>query len=280
MNADLNHQAAAGHRPAVPLLPETERLVVVKHDRFAAFAVLAQAYAGDPSVRLVWDRRRRDRRRNAVATDVADRRHGDRRATQALALNDYLVFTREQLRESGMLAFVRDPVDLATSLCRQTAGDDIRREIDAAAQSDLPILISGGDRISRRSLARRLHDRSERRDRPFGAIDRRTFLELCDDWIARRRPELGGLAGGTAFLEDVAHWTLDEQAQIADSLERLARARSECATSMQHAPLRIVSASSCCLIDLVRERRFRADLFYRLNMVHLVLPSGMVKPMS
>ncbi|HMF98911.1 MAG TPA: sigma 54-interacting transcriptional regulator [Vicinamibacterales bacterium] len=280
MNADADRESIAGHRPA-PLPPlETERLVVVRRDQFAAFAVLAQAYAGEPGVRLVWDRRRRERRGTTIASDAVERRQRDRRASPALALNDYLVFTRELLREPGALAFVQEPTDLLASRCRQTAGEDIRREIDAAAQSDLPVLISGGDRISRRSLARRLHDRSGRCDHQFRIIDRPAFTDLCDEWISGHRPGLGGLAGGTVLVEEIAHWTLEEQAQVADRLERLARARNRDAVSIQHTPLRIVSGSSCCLIDLVHERRFRADLFYRLNMVHLVLPSGLVKPMS
>src|SRR5262245_38846498 len=280
MNAHTDRQSDATRRlPPLPL-SDVARLIVVRRDRFAAFAVLAQAYAGEPGVRLVWDRRRRERRGSAAAMDVADRRRRDRRASAALTLNDYLVFTRERLMEPGALAFVHQPTDLAASLCRQTAGDDIRREIDAAAQSDLPILISGGDRISRRSLARRLHDRSERADRPFREIDRPTFIELCDYWISGRRPELGGLAGGTVLVEEIANWTLEEQGHVADRLDRLARARNRDTAAMHHAPLRMVSGSSCCLIDLVRARRFRADLFYRLNMVHLVLPTGLVKSMS
>jgi hypothetical protein len=280
MSAQADRQDGPGHRPAPPPTLDTARLVVVRRERFAAFAVLAQAYAGEPDVRLVWDRRRRERRGGTAAADVSDRRQRDRRASPGLAMNDYLVFTREQLREPGGLAFVHEPTDLADAACRPTAGDDIRLEIDATAQSELPILITGGDTISRRSLARRLHDRSGRCDRPFRVIDRVTFIDLCDRWISGRGPELDGLAGGTVFIEEVAHWTLDEQAQFSDRLERFARARSASVVSMQQTPLRIVSGSACCLIDLVDERLFRADLFYRLNMVHLVLPSGIVRSMS
>jgi transcriptional regulator of acetoin/glycerol metabolism len=277
MSTQTDRQGDAGHRPPPPPRVETERLVVVRRDRFAAFAVLAQAYAGQPGVRLVWDRRRRDRRASAATPNVGDRRQRDRRSAAALAVNDYLVFTREQLREPGRLAFVHH-LDMADTACRPTAGDDIRREIDAAAQSELPILITGGDTISRRSLARRLHDRSARSDRQFRVIDRQTFLALSDDWMSGRRIDLGGLAGGTVFVEEVAHWTLAEQVQFSDRLEQLARVRSTTAPSPA-APMRILSGSACCLIDLVNDRHFRAELFYRLNMVHLVLPSGMVRAM-
>jgi transcriptional regulator with PAS, ATPase and Fis domain len=280
MSAHTDRHDGAGHRATPPLPLESERLIVVRRDHFAAFAVLAQAYAGEPGVRLIWDRRRGERRGIAVAADVVDRRTRDRRVNPALALNDYLVFTRERRREPVAPAFVHQPADFPGIAGPRTASDDIRREIDATAQSELPILITGGDTFSRRSLARRLHARSGRRDRQFRVIDRVTFVDLCDDWIGGRRRELGGLAGGTVFIEEVAHWTLDEQAQFADRLERLARARGASVASMLHTPLRIVTGSACCLIDLVDERLFRADLFYRLNMVHLVLPSGIAGVMS
>jgi transcriptional regulator of acetoin/glycerol metabolism len=256
---------------------DTERLVVVRRDHFAAFAVLAQAYAGEPGVRVVWDRRRRERRGTASAIGAGDRRQRDRRASAALAENDYVVFTREQLREPGAMAFVRH-CEVADAARHPTVGDDVRREFIAAAESELPVLISGGDAISRRSLARRMHDRSGRAARGFLVIDREMFVDWCDNWIRGGR-DLEGLAGGTAFIEEVAHWTLEEQAQFSDRLERLARARGTSPT-LQRAPLRIVSGSASCLIDLVHARRFGADLFYRLNMVHLVLPSGIVKAMA
>jgi transcriptional regulator of acetoin/glycerol metabolism len=278
MSAHADHPGA-GSRPASPRLVDTERLVVVRRDRFEAFAVLAQAYAGEPGVRLVWDRRRRERRGSAAAADVGDRRQRDRRASPALAMNDYLVFSREQPREPGALTFVHQAADRFETSAPST-GDNIRREIDVAAESELPVLISGGDTISRRSLARRLHDRSGRAERPFRVIDRHTFIGLCDQWIDDPRADLGGLAGGTVFIEEVAHWTLDDQAQCSARLERIARARHVNGASVQPAPLRIVSGSACCLIDLVHDHQFCADLFYRLNMVHLMLPPGIVRPMA
>ncbi|HKB10346.1 MAG TPA: sigma 54-interacting transcriptional regulator [Vicinamibacterales bacterium] len=280
MIEDADRRGDAGHNPASSPPADSERLVVVRRDRFDAFAVLAQAYAGERGVRLVWDRRRRERRRSVAArTDGIERRQRDRRSTPALDANDYLVFTRERLRQPGGLAFVHRAGTDAVAACRQTPGNDIRREIDAAAQSDLPVLISGGDAISRRSLARRVHERSGRANRPFRAIDRAAFVALCDEWIADRNVDPVGIGGGTVFLDEVAHWTVEEQTHFSERLERLAGARLQ-AASTRGAPIRIVSASAGCLIDLVQQRRFDANLFYRLNMIHLVLPSGVAKTMA
>jgi transcriptional regulator of acetoin/glycerol metabolism len=278
MSAHAEGYRDAGLRPAsAPAQPE--RLVVVRRDRFEAFAVLAQAYAGEPGVRLVWDRRRHERRGSAAAARTGDRRQRDRRAAAALAVNDYLVFTRERLREPGAMAFVHQ-TELTAAAIRPLAAESIRREIDAAAESDLPVLVSGGDSISRRALARRLHDRSGRADQRFRTIDDRTFIELCEQWINGRDADLGGLAGGTVMLEEVAHWTLEQQARFACCLDRVTRARNAGGGPVRTAPVRLITASACSLLDMVEEERFRDDLFYRLNMVHLVLPSGIARAMA
>lgn len=278
MSAQAEGYRDAGFRPASPSL-HPERLLVVRRDRFEAFAVLAQAYAGEPGVRLVWDRRRRERRGSAAPARTRDRRQRDRRATAALAVNDYLVFTRERLREPGGMAFVHH-TELAPAAIRPLAAESVRVEIDAAAESELPVLVTGGDSISRRALARRLHDRSGRAHLRFRPIDHPTFIELCERWISSRDADLGGLAGGTVMLEEVAHWTLEEQARFACCLERVARARHVGAGAVRAAPLRLITASACPLLRLVEEERFRDDLFYRLNMVHLVLPSGIASVMA
>jgi len=278
MSAHAEAYRDAGLRPAsAPAQPE--RLVVVRRDRFEAFAVLAQAYAGEPGVRLVWDRRRHERRGSAAAARTGDRRERDRRAAAALAVNDYLVFTRERLREPGAMAFVHE-TELTAAALRPLAAESIRREIDAAAESDLPVLVSGGDSISRRALARRLHDRSGRADQRFRTIDDRTFIALSEQWITGRDADLGGLAGGTVMLEEVAHWTLEQQARFACCLERVTRARNAGGGPVRPAPVRLITASACSLLELVQEERFRDDLFYRLNMVHLVLPSGIARAMA
>jgi transcriptional regulator of acetoin/glycerol metabolism len=278
MSAHAEGYRDAGLSPA-SLSSQPERLVVVRRDRFEAFAVLAQAYAGEPGVRLVWDRRRRERRGGGTATTSGDRRQRDRRATAALAVNEYLVFTRERLREPGAMAFVHQS-ELTAAAVRPIAAETIRREIDAAAESELPVLVTGGDSISRRALACRLHDRSGRADQRFRAIDHRIFINLCEQWISGRDADLGGLAGGTVMLEEVAHWTREDQARVFCCLERVARARNAAGGAVRPAPLRLITASGCSLLDLVHEERFRDDLFYRLNMVHLVLPSGIAQAMA
>jgi transcriptional regulator of acetoin/glycerol metabolism len=265
----------------------TECLVVVKRDQFAAFALLAQTYAGEPGVRLVWDRRRHDRRGTGRPTDLAERRRGDRRAHEVLDCHDYVVFAREQAPAPTVAVAggpcspypQSDPEEASVEPVpvTGTAGDDIRREIDAVAQSDFPTLITGGDTMSRLSLARRLHDRSRRGSRPFRVFDRQAFVALASGWLGGRAA-LGDLVGGTAFIGEIGDATWEEQSQFSELLERFARRRD--AAPPQTSAIRLIAASGCGLVERVRNLQFRTDLFYRLNMVHLVLPPGLLRPMT
>lgn len=65
-------------------------LVIVQRGKFAAFDRLTRALAGDPTVRVIWDRRLRDRRQTAAAV-AADRRRIDRRSARAWTHDQYVV---------------------------------------------------------------------------------------------------------------------------------------------------------------------------------------------
>jgi hypothetical protein len=68
-------------------------LVIVRRNQFAKFALLAQAFADEPHVRLIWDRRLREQRRERASSNRADRRRQDRRSdpSKTWGLDDYLL---------------------------------------------------------------------------------------------------------------------------------------------------------------------------------------------
>ena len=70
-----------------------DTLVIVRRNQFARFALLAQAFAAEPHVRLIWDRRLREQRRDNASSNRTDRRRRDRRCDQSKTwgLNDYLL---------------------------------------------------------------------------------------------------------------------------------------------------------------------------------------------
>jgi CRP/FNR family cyclic AMP-dependent transcriptional regulator len=60
-------------------MPDTRQLVIVRRHQFPKFALLAQAFADEPHVRLIWDRRLREQRRGRAGSNPEDRRRQDRR---------------------------------------------------------------------------------------------------------------------------------------------------------------------------------------------------------
>src|SRR6266852_974548 len=126
-------------------MAQIQQVVIIRRNQFATFARLAQAFADEPDVRLVWDRRIRERRKASTTPNGDKRRSGNRRRDPSLAwgTNDYLLLT---LPEPASLARpLTNPVAAhETAPEHRRAIGDMRRDIELAARSDLSVLISGG----------------------------------------------------------------------------------------------------------------------------------------
>ena len=242
-----------------------QQLVIVRRSQFGTFALLAQAFADEPNVRLVWDRRVGERRRESDAPADVNRRRSDRRADPSLTwgTNDYLLLKMSDHKAA----------ETARTRGGQSAGEDQRLvremacDLDAAALSDLSVLISGGDAISRKSLAHRIHRRSDRSARPFVIVDQRAFAELFVSGDPREPSQSAPLNGGTLLIEEIGDWSWEQQGELVQFLERLLLSGPNGAPEA-----RLISGTNHWLLDRVGTREFRADLFYRLNAIHLVLP--------
>jgi len=246
-----------------------QRLVIVRRNEFATFARLAQTFANEPNVRLVWDRRIRDRRQNSVAAS-GERRRRDRRAnaTTTWGPDDYLLLTIAQPESpSPADGAARDPDQ------RSTIADDLRRDLDAAAASDLSVLISGGESVTRKTLAHRIHRQSNNGEGRFVIVEPDTFAEMFTHAAdGSRASGARTLAPGTLLIEEVAEWDLAQQTQLMRFLEWM-NGRGAGAANGGSRSTRLISGTSHWLMDRVASKQFREDLFYRLNVIHLVLPS-------
>jgi len=246
-----------------------QRLVIVRRNEFATFARLAQTFANEPNVRLVWDRRIRDRRQSSVPPD-GERRRRDRRAnpTTTWGPDDYLLLTIAQ-PESAAPGDARD----TTSEQRAAITEELRRDMDAAAASDLSVLISGGEPVMRKTLAHRIHRQSCNADGRFVIVEPDTFADMFARYAegaaaAVARP----LPPGTLLIEEVAEWDFAQQTQLMRFLEWMNLRGGAGANARGTRATRLISGTSHWLTDLVASKQFREDLFYRLNVIHLVLP--------
>jgi len=153
------------------------------------------------------------------------------------------------------------------------------------AQSDCNVLICGKSGTGKELVARTIHYSGPRQDKPFVAVNCAAIPEaLLESELfgyekgaftdaARGKPGKFELAsGGTIFLDEIADMSLAMQAKILrvlqeQTFERLGGTRS------LTTDVRVISATNKNLEKLIRKGAFREDLYYRVNVVCLHLPS-------
>jgi transcriptional regulator with GAF, ATPase, and Fis domain len=157
----------------------------------------------------------------------------------------------------------------------------ILRTLPMIALSDASVLISGETGTGKELVAQTLHQQSRRRDKELVTINCAALpnedveLDLfgrCDaDGKVTFRGRLLAAEGSTVFLDEVDALPLTVQAKVLRFLEA-----GECQLQGSHrlhvADVRIVAATSADLPAEVKAGRFRADLYYRLQVVPVDLP--------
>ncbi|MBL4765004.1 MAG: sigma 54-interacting transcriptional regulator [Colwellia sp.] len=154
------------------------------------------------------------------------------------------------------------------------------------AKLDLPVLISGETGTGKELIARALHQLSNRAKAPFLAINCAALPEsLLESELfgysvgaftgAKKsgKPGLIELAeGGSIFLDEIAEMSTYLQAKLLRFLQDFSYRRVG-GTKELHANVRIISASHQNLAQLITEKLFREDLYYRVNVLNLALPA-------
>jgi transcriptional regulator with PAS, ATPase and Fis domain len=168
----------------------------------------------------------------------------------------------------------------ASSVMRQ-----IQDELKQAARSDAKILLTGESGVGKEVLARLVHDYSPRRSRGFIAIncagvpdtllESELFGHVRGSFTGAYRDKAGLFEqadGGTIFLDEIGEMSLRMQALLLRFLEDgdIQRVGSERRTTT--IDVRVVTATNRVLLDRIASGVFREDLYYRINVVHVVVP--------
>lgn len=154
-----------------------------------------------------------------------------------------------------------------------------------AAPTNATVLILGESGTGKEVLARAVHQESPRRQGPFVKIDCAAIPEeLMESELfgyeegaftgAKRGGKPGKIemaAGGTLFLDEIGDMSLGMQAKLLRVLQDKEFERVG-GTKPVKVDVRVIAATNKNLEKLVRDGRFREDLFYRLNVVTLLLP--------
>lgn len=176
--------------------------------------------------------------------------------------------------------------DPARELIGQSAAmQDIRERIAKLARTQAPVHISGESGSGKELAARLIHRLGSRVDHPFVAVNCGAIPETLmeSEFFGYRKGAFTGAEadrngffqaadGGTLFLDEVADLPLSMQVKLLRVLQEK-KVRKVGATAEEAVDVRIVSATHQNLAALVEAGRFRQDLYYRLNVIDLQMPS-------
>jgi DNA-binding NtrC family response regulator len=177
------------------------------------------------------------------------------------------------------------PTHDAALLGTSTEIEKVRHLIERVSDSEAIVLITGESGTGKELVAQALHKQSRHSGGPFVAINCAAMPEALleselfghvkgafTDARSARRGLFLKANGGTLFLDEIGEMPISIQAKLLRALqERTVRAVGGDNEEPYNA--RIITASNRDLEGEVRERRFREDLFYRINVVRVVLPT-------
>jgi DNA-binding NtrC family response regulator len=165
--------------------------------------------------------------------------------------------------------------------------EPIRQVLDfvrKVADSDSTVMIQGESGTGKELVARMLHFNSLRRDRPLVPVNCGAIPEnlLESELFGHEKGAFTGAThtrmgrfelanGGTIFLDEIGEMSLPLQVKLLRVLQERAFERVGGNRTIQ-VDVRIVAATNQDLESLVEEKRFRQDLFYRLNVIPIVIP--------
>ena len=162
--------------------------------------------------------------------------------------------------------------------------DRVIRLGERAAKSGIPVLIEGESGVGKELIARAIQGASDRRGKPFVTVNCGALPENLVESIlfGHEKGAFTGASekhagkfveanGGTLFLDEVGELPLDMQVKLLRALQE-GEVDPVGARRPVKVDIRLISATNRNLIELVKQGRFREDLYYRLNVFPISLP--------
>ncbi len=190
--------------------------------------------------------------------------------------------SRSASRENGLAALVGESAPMFS--LKALIGKVIDADLQLSGADSPVVLITGETGTGKELVARALHFEGRRKTGPFIEINcagiPATMLEAelfghergaFTDAKEAKPGLIESAAGGTLFLDEIGDLDLASQAKLLKVLEER-RVRRIGALQDRSIDTRFLAATSCDLEAMVREGRFRADLYYRLRMIRVHVP--------
>jgi DNA-binding NtrC family response regulator len=161
---------------------------------------------------------------------------------------------------------------------------DVFQKVNKIAPTDANILLLGENGTGKDLMAKAIHERSLRNNKPFIKVDvgaltetlfeselfghkKGAFTDARDD----RQGRFEDAQGGTLFLDEIGNISLQQQAKLLTVLQnrQVTRLGTNKAVDID---IRLICATNLPLTELANEQRFRKDLIYRINTVEISMP--------
>ncbi|MCC6233044.1 MAG: sigma 54-interacting transcriptional regulator [Verrucomicrobiales bacterium] len=210
--------------------------------------------------------------RTLILRNVSDRLAAERRLELLSAETEYL-------RDSA-----REGTGLGAILGRSRVMQDLFDALQRVAATDTTVLITGETGTGKELVARSLHEASPRHERPLVRVNCAaipgTLMEseffghergAFTGANTRREGRFALADGGTLFLDEVGELPLDLQAKLLRVLQE-GEFEPLGSTRTRKVDVRVAAATNRDLAAMVRDGKFREDLFYRLNVFPLRVP--------
>src|SRR6266571_763604 len=209
--------------------------------------------------------------------------------TMFIDITERVLMEQEKARLEAQNAYLQEEIRIEHNFTeivgRSSALLEVLRQVEQIARIDANVLILGETGTGKELIARAIHDRSPRKNRALvkvncgaisaGLVESELFGHVKGAFtgaIANRDGRFKLADGGTIFLDEVGELPMDTQVKLLRVLQEQEFEPIGSSKTIK-VNVRVVAATNRDLEELVREGRFRADLFYRLNVVPLRVPA-------
>jgi Nif-specific regulatory protein len=199
------------------------------------------------------------------------------------------LFIRSRQQQSDHVARYRKRLVLNDIAGTSAALGAVLREVELVAPLDVAVLITGETGTGKTQIASVIHENGPRRGRPFVELNCANFQDnLLESELfgavpgaftgaVRREGKVAAAQGGTLFLDEVGELSPAAQAKLLTFLNTreyypVGSSTPSCAD------VRFIAATNKDLVEAVREKTFRSDLLYRLQVLQVRIPSLAERP--
>ncbi|MCH9693228.1 MAG: sigma 54-interacting transcriptional regulator [Gammaproteobacteria bacterium] len=203
--------------------------------------------------------------------------------TKPIDKDELMALVERALKVSGTVDVEEDWA--SQIITRNQAVKEILQQTKMVAATDARVLITGESGTGKELLAQAIHNASDRRNKPFTAINCSAMAEnlLESELFGHEKGAFTGATrsheglfqaaeGGTLLLDEIGDMPMRLQVKLLRVLQE-SQVRPVGSTEAKQIDVRVVSATHRDLQELMGQGRFREDLYYRLNVVNIKLPT-------